>query len=313
MIKEISNHIKSVLTNFSEEDSLIFNNLLYNINKDYFTSIFPDNESKTIAFIDGGQAEIISTGNFSLSFIRVAAILFKGKEKINTSKNEFYLFTTSVWQENEIWFESKIFSLQEKVIDEKDLFISSNDTSLKNGLERASISKIADMARRFAELSLAKQMQADFILLDGTLEKTFNHEERYLSQLPLNASSLAKTSSLFTTQGNSPITLLNKMGFHGCWQYLVDRNAFFVKLHPKARHVFRLEGNKDILPYLLEQSTDALFLGYPYGLILADALARVSNQEKNSLQMKFLLREDNKEIMNYLQTLNAHEILDNLG
>src|SRR3989338_9916639 len=127
MISEISHHIKSVLNNFSDEDSLIFNNQLYKINKENFSSILPSKEAQTIAFIDGGQAEIISAGNFSLSFIRVAAIVFKGKEKIKTYNNEFYLFTKSIWQNNEIWFESKIFPLQKKIIDEKDLCISSND------------------------------------------------------------------------------------------------------------------------------------------------------------------------------------------
>ena len=109
------------------------------------------------------------------------------------------------------------------------------------------------------------------------------------------------------------MVLLNKMGGQGCWTYHMENKTYFVKLHEKAKHVFRFEGNPEILPHLMNNSRDALFLGYPYGLILADQLARVSNEEKNSLRMNFLLRKENKEIMGYLNATNAHEILDRMG
>ena len=177
-------------------------------------------------------------------------------------------------------------------------------------MERAPITKVANIARRFAELKLATQIKSDFIILDGTLEKTFNQEEKYLTLLPFNVSVLAKTSSLFTTLGNSPVVLLNKIGPQGCWCYFVNDTTAFVKLHSQARHVFRFEGNKEILPLLLENSSDALFLGYPYGLIFADKVARVSDEEKQALRMKFLLCKENREIVDYLQATNAHSILD---
>ena len=63
----------------------------------------------------------------------------------------------------------------------------------------------------------------------------------------------------------------------------------------------------------MENSQDALFLGYPYGLIVADKFARVSHEEKKSLKMNFLLKADNREIAEYLSTTDAHDILDNLG
>ena len=42
-------------------------------------------------------------------------------------------------------------------------------------------------------------------------------------------------------------------------------------------------------------------------------MARVSNAEQNALKMNLLLRDENKEIVEYLNTMNAHDILDNLG
>ncbi|MEK6938422.1 MAG: hypothetical protein AABX04_05235 [Nanoarchaeota archaeon] len=316
MLSLISAEIKQILSSFPSEDQIIFNNKLLKVDSNNFASIVPSNSSKTIAFIDGGQAEILSAGNFCLSFIRVFAQVFQRDTKINTEKREFYLFTKAKWVKEEIFYESKIFPvLGHKLIHESDLLLSSNEATVKTGIERASISKISNIARRFAELSLAAELQykVDFVVLDGTLERTFTNEEKYLSKLNPNVSALAKTSSLFTVQGNSPVVLLNKLSPSGCWKYFLEGNSYFVKLNEKAKHVFRFEGNAEVLPLLLSNSTDTLFLGYPYGLILADKMARVSNEEKNSLKMNFLLKAENKEIAKYLSSSNAHDILDNLG
>lgn len=307
MIQEISQEIKKILSDYTTEDALILNNKTYPIQENNFLLIPAINQK--ITFIDGGNAEILASGNFCLSFIRIAAVTFPEK---NIDKHEFYLFTKAEWKNNDLYYSSKIFSLAEKLIDETDLYISSNDNSIKTGNERAPVIKIASMARRFAELKLASKYQ-NHLLLDGSLEPTYKNEEKYLSLLAKTAGALAKSSSLFTTSGNSPVVLLNKIGPENCWRYHVNEKTNFVKLHPQAKHVFRFEGNEEILPSLIDNSNDALFLGYPYGLILVDRIARVSNQEKKSLMMKFLLNKENKEISEYLRTADAHSILDNLG
>lgn len=313
MLTQISQEIKQLLTSFPEEDEILFNNKRIKINKNNFQPLPSKTSNQTLAFIDGGQAEILSAGNFCLSFIRVFALVFKNNKKIDSCKNEFYLLTYAQEKDDSLFYCSKIFPLKEKLFPEEDLLFDSYDPTLKIGLERAPLSKIANIARRFAELSFASKLQADFIILDGTLQPTFKNEEKYLKKLPSNVSALAKTSSLFTASGNNPNLFLNRFSPLSCWSYHLENQAYFVKLHPLAKHVFRFEGNPQILPYLLENSQDPLFLGYPYGLILADKFARVSNQEKNSLQTQFLLKSENKEILNYLTATNAHEILDSLG
>ncbi|MBU0470676.1 MAG: hypothetical protein KKA62_00550 [Nanoarchaeota archaeon] len=314
MIDEISLHLRRVLNNFNSEDSLIYNNRIITISKNNFSplpSIYsPEWNNKSVAFIDGGQAEIISAGNFCLSFIRVGALIFQGNKKIKDHKQEFYLLTTGKYYNQDLFYESKIFG--DKMIEEADLLISSTDSSIKSGLERAPVSKVANMARRFAELSLAEEIDADFVVLDGILEPTFKNEEKYLLGSD-KICSIAKSSSLFTVSGNSPVVLLNKLGPQDCWSYLIDNDSHFVKLNERGKHVFRFMGDKAVLPFLKENSQDALFLGYPYGLIAVDRFVRVSNEEKNSLRIKFLLREENKEITEYLNTSNAHDLLDNLG
>src|SRR3989344_4755725 len=112
--------------------------------------------------------------------------------------------------------------------------------------------------------------------------------------------------------GNSPAILLQKWVLAEPWVYPVTKITSFVKLHQRSRHVFRFEGNREVLPFLLPHAADALFLGYPYGLVFADAMARVSNQEQKSLFLRLVLNAENKEIRDYLSTQDAHAILDNL-
>ena len=127
-----------------------------------------------------------------------------------------------------------------------------------------------------------------------------------------NVYSDSNTCTLLTASGNNPAILLSKISPSGCWSYKITENIFFTKLHDRSKHVFRFEGDKNFLPYLIGQSKDAVFLGYPYGLILADKLARVSNQERKSLMMRLLLDKENKDLVDHLSAINAHDILDNL-
>ena len=308
MLKEISRYLKDQLT-YSTEDRIIFNNHLFGINKDNFSPIYSSSEKKTLAFVDGGQTEIFYSGNLCLSLIRIAGIVFNGLKKAKI-KEEFYLLTKAKYHNDDIFYESKIFP-ENKLIDEQDLFISSNDQSIRHGQERAPLSQVTSMARRLAELSLAGKVEADIIVLDGALEAKYDSEQKYLAGNE-KVCSLSKTCTLFTASGNNPAVLLNRISPSGCWSYNVAEKAYFVKLNERSKHVFRFEGYKEILPYLIEHSKDAVFLGYPYGLILADQLARVSNQEKKSMIMRLLSDKDNQELMDYLSAPNAHDILDKI-
>jgi hypothetical protein len=312
----LSAELRKLLSSFPKEDKIIFNGKQIQIDPSNFISLLAANSSAKIAFVDGGQAEILSAGNFCLSFIRVFAQVFDGEKKTEFFKREFYLLTSASWKNDDLYYSSKIFPiLEETLISEEDLLLSSNDASLKSGIERAAPSKITNLARRFSELALAAELQSkcDYVVLDGTLDKTYTHEEKYLKLLSSNVCSLAKSSSLFTVSGNSPVVLLSKLGPFSCWRYFLENQTYFVKLHERAKHVFRFEGNPDVLPHLIHNSHDALFLGYPYGLILADQFARVSNEERSSLRMNLLLKAENKDVLKYLSSSDAHAILDNLG
>lgn len=312
MLNKISLALREKIKSFAREDSILFNGQIHKIDPTSFASIPSKKENQSITFIDGGQADILTTGNFCLSLIRIVGITMQNGKKTKFEKNEFYTLSTASYHHDELWYETKIYPLEgEQLIEEKDLVISSTDGSICSGRERAPLERISGLIRRLAELSLAAKCKSQNIILDGTLQPTYPHEEKYLSRLPENCCGLAKTSSLFTIQGNNPLILFQKISPAGCWSYHLWDKTYFIKLHPKAKHVFRFEGNIKLLPDLVENSTDPLFLGYPYGLILADRLARISNVEKETLRTKFLLR--NPELLEYFHAQDAHDILDNMG
>ena len=193
------------------------------------------------------------------------------------------------------------------------------------------------------ELEIAKDVISeldnnDIILLDGDLKASITNEIDYLDELckkgigkNIIICALAKTSELFTEKGNALIPILNEISPGKEWYYypLVEINnknhrvdMYIVKLNKSSKHIFKFEifngikyNRDEILSLLKNNSRDAVFLGYPYGLIEADKFARVSNKERDYLKTIFLtkLGRDNEKIAQYLNTVNTHNILDSMG
>ena len=95
--------------------------------------------------------------------------------------------------------------------------------------------------------------------------------------------------------------------------------VFIVKLNKSGKYCFQFETNKkekiaETLEQLAKNCSDAVFPGYPYGLILADKFARVSNKEKEYLLTIFQAKAGKTwgKIKQYLNTKNAHSVLDNI-
>lgn len=314
-----------VYTEVQEEDSIILNGQKFPIQKNSLKEIkIKDAESnKTVAFIDGGQAELLKAPSFSLQFIRMYTSIWKGKTKTGQKKHEFYLLLAAQGG-TDITYKAEIFSKENKrMLDEDDLVMHSMDATIRNGSERADISRVGSVARRFAELAAAAEAatEADHVVLDGNLEQTFTKEENCLSKLPSNCCALAKTANIFTKKGRTATAVLNNIGPETAWQYpitVIDRRRIsLVKLYPKTDYVFRFEtfGNEDILPILASHSNDPVFLGYPYPLIWTDKCARISNQETAVLRTQFMVKlgKNITKVRKYLNAANAHEVLDNIG
>jgi len=196
---------------------------------------------------------------------------------------------------------------------------------------------IPEVARRFAELDLATKMideltKGDVIVLDGLISPHYTGEGILVEQLLTKAKQksvsvigFAKTTRLMTESGSSAMDALAQCSPGGCWRYSHNQgkkiNTHFVRLHDSSKHVFRIEvpgfceeNIDNILSNLKAISKDPIFLGYPYGLIAVDRLARVSNREKQYLKiaLQSVAGKDYHEMAQSMKAIDAHQILDNV-
>jgi hypothetical protein len=307
--------------------------IVYPLTKEGFTPISDKENNRRIAFIDGGNQEILGAPNFSIQINRVYYNIFKGRDRILDcslpSKIEFFSVTHSSFRNNDIFYDTLLFPIKEEfgklLPDERDLSFSSADRTVTVGTMRADISRVASIARRFAEWAYAYHVvknelnRGDFIVLDGSLQTAFKNESNYSSilyeaagQKGVIVTGLSKTSHLFTTTGLSLLGAVRKLadvhGIQGKWYYKVaeatssDHNAviFVTKLNERAEYVFRyeiyrkqfLEMNEndvnEVFAQLAKNSQDMCFPGYPYGLIDADRFARVREGEVQNFQVLLL-------------------------
>lgn len=304
-----------------------------------FHKIEPLDSGKRIAFVDGGNAEIIGSANFSLNLIRASYAVYQNNRKLAAKKSDGLAFVQAANKNNEIHYNASFFKMKDSV-ELGGISFSSFDSTLMLGANRVEIGSVANAIRRFAELKLAKTLAdsrlADIIVLDGNLQCTLTGEDRYMNELyeSLNESNavlaaISKTSSVFTESGNLLSVVLGSISPFNSWFYhpIAEINnpshraeMIFAKFHDKSRHVFRLEiydkqksSAEETIGILASNCADAVFMGYPYGLVEADRIARVSNREKESLRTMILAKLKNRNIEKYMSSVNAHEILDRIS
>jgi len=317
IIKGILKNIKTV-----EQDAILFetdNNTSIPINKDNFQKLPENKSSKKICFIDGGNLEIIKSPSLSLFFNRIYYTIYQNNKRIQNKTFEFYTLITTLNKEDRIFYRTEYF-FTKNAISIKNYEFDSFDNTLTMGNTRASISIIGNVIRRFVELSIANEISdVDFIILDGSLETKYTYENEIMKKISKNVCGLSKTTTLLTKNGNSVNAYLTKLTNMKKWCYNVNLRLYFIKLHEKSKHIFRFEtfdnDINEILSLLQENSRDPIFLGYPYGLIEADKFARVSKKEKGILQLQLMtrLKKNFGDLEPFLTSLNAHEILDNIG
>ena len=267
-------------------------------------------DKQTMIFIDGGNAEILKTPDYSVQFLRFAAVGFQEEtkkigatKKVFQKKKEGYLLVSTKKMENNIYYVTKAYG---DLTNFPELILSAKELPQKNGINTTKLSAVGDLFRslyeiKFAEMQLQLQTQHNAIIVfDRALLPENGFEEEAFTDLLQHAKNknaivcgLNKTTTLLCNTGESIITHLESFQQRGSWLY---QNVFatydikhsaitsFVKLHAKAKHIFRFEiaaQNKDQLQEVVEKiaavSNDAAFIGYPYGLIVADQVARVSN------------------------------------
>lgn len=273
-----------------------------------FREIAP--EAGEIAFVDGGSSEIISAVNFSLNFFRVYSCVYRNNKLVSSKKKEFFGLITAVINGDKVFYETKIFG--------NELAIPVMTHPVEG--VRDGLSKTADIIRRVSEIEMAKEVDAEYVVLDGNLKADNDFVKEKLNGKKLYA--VSKTNELLTDSGNSLVVELLKMSPFRQWLYfpVVELEAYEIviaKLHPLSKYVFKIETPKNddlkVVSALAHNSADPVFLGYPYGLVQADKFARVSNEEKEYFKVKLMTYAKNAEqITQYLNTINAHDILDSV-
>lgn len=288
--------------------------------------------SAEIAFVDGGNSLIIQTPTAELHKIRAAAVVMKGEKMARLNQKEGLLLVKAKVDDGKITYEA---SFLEPSLGGKETMKLPEVANSEKPLGKA-----AEICRKLCELSIAKEAlgelsgDAKFVVLDGTLE-TFGEQERTeLRSLEETAAannvllgSVAKTCSLLADNGDSLISAAGKIsngkeGFIVVAEGRSERHRASIavaRLNKWAQHTFRVEvaNNSSLLQLaeaLVQQSNDLAFPGYPYGLVMADRMARVGNSETELLQAKTRATAtgEMKAMLQSQKAMNAHSILDRI-
>lgn len=227
-------------------------------------------------FVDGGNAAILEAPHFSLQKLRAVAVHYPDKAIIKREATVLLVRSPEGWT------------------------VHREDTTTNLVVEEE-LQEAVSVVRRELEHAVAHEClekRNGIVVLDGDLA-------------PPSCLALQKSVTTLTTRGFPLSAVLSAAG---PWSARLG-NVYAVKLDKRARHVF-LVHNADApqLSTLAHYSNDAVFPGYPGGLVLADRLARVSNEERESLRIhaKAMLRELRERVANAEAATDSHTILDSL-
>jgi hypothetical protein len=294
-----------------------------------------DDATLAVAFVDGGQCEIFRSPAAELHRIRTAVVIISGNKMVSARQKEgFALATSKVENEKQrhiVEFFDSNLDCNLKIELDKQEHNAENDTGL---------SKAAGTARRLSEIAAAKwalhelpMIQDKILVLDGTLE-TFSDKEldELNSLIDLAAekktiiAALAKTCTLLTDSGEPLISaaaristgkgyLLAAVGTSQHHESVVG----IAKLNDSSKHLFRVESATEsqlmkALSCLTSQSNDLTFPGYPYGLIMVDRFARISNADMDLTKQQIMATAGPKlrALMKQGMAMDAHSILDRM-
>jgi hypothetical protein len=237
-----------------------------------------DSERK-LAFIDGGNQELVGAPNFSVQLNRAYFNIFD-KRRISQpvelpSRIEFLSSTIAKFKDGKILYDTSLFPMggvsPSYLPNHTDLSFDSADRRLMIGNSRADIGRVASIARRFAEWRFAqtiveKELDAgDVLVMDGTLRTAFANESKYAKAAYQAAymreviySGLSKTSRLFTTTGLSLLGAVRRLALdnvpHPIWYYFPvaeslspehEAAIFLLKLSGMSKRIFRYEINAE--------------------------------------------------------------------
>lgn len=284
-----------------------------------------DKNEKTISeeawFVDGGLALGYFTNTLLISKIRVAGVEYSSNKKIriNTKINEFHALAYKEEQKINL-----IIEPDNELINSKNLNIK---TETENG---NSIIEFINQTRREAELKMLINISNDeknkekLFVIDGPLIRESDDLELKKSILSTKHSLLGiiKSTEDSTDKGRpASYALSRQINIKEPWYCVVEEDEIisgYAKLGKHSKFVVKFQATKKTnieqsLLIIYKLSQDPVFPGYPYGLIEADELARISNTEKEELSSTILRESKQSKEMEEAQEMSKpHELLDNI-
>jgi hypothetical protein len=243
--------------------------------KDRFRKITATHSERKLAFVDGGNLELLGAPNFSVQLNRIHASVWKNNKRYTELKLpelEFFsaIFST-IRDDGKMVYETLIVPcnpVHKSLLPESsDLSFSPFEDSVRMGTQMAGVSSIGSIARNFAEWKFAAHVTGfldrnDVLVMDGSLQTNFKNEQEYFRTLEETTqnhdvilSSISKTSSLFTDSGLSLLGAISQFAknakVEGEWCHPVfDSNkhhlfCLIVKLQAFSEWVFRMDFQRD--------------------------------------------------------------------
>ncbi|MBR9692757.1 DNA double-strand break repair nuclease NurA [Candidatus Woesearchaeota archaeon] len=269
-------------------------------------------------FVDGGNACVFDSPAARVEFIRVYGVIYDGKERKDTKKEEGNVLIRNDGKGNVIVKAYPPLELE--------LSIPENHPELSFGKERVSLGTVANIVRFILECRFLKELgkNCDLLVRDGPLVPNNEYEKKDLKELldTKLVAGLCKTNTLLTKTGTSASASFFEQGPKEPWitPFKKENDIYIsiVKLNERSEYAFRLdtvEQSEKIAAALAVTAGDAAFPGYPYPLIEADRLGRVSNRELEALKTRFMAEagEDWVRLKRLATGSDAHSVLDRLS
>lgn len=316
---------QDLCTSLNPGDWLIHTQGKTPLRKDRFIP-FPWGETPgSLCFIDGGNAPIWETPSQSAHIVRVAAVFFNHTKRIESKQHTFCALARN--SADSITIKSYGTSLDE-------LRFSIKDPDLCQGSKPATLAVCLELCRNIAEIgfsmeNIPKLPEHGILIIEGDLSpshplisKKMSHLLSISQEKNVRIVGISKTTTAGTDTGISATYALHHLQPPGMWAYPLDSKdgiyRLFAKLHPASRHAFLISSPTPLhdsnLSCLSKASTDPSFLGYPYGLIVADQLARISATEQETWRLMLTTKAMARDptLLHALSGSDAHDILDRM-
>lgn len=301
----------------------------YSLNKTAWMNLEMAASKTVTAVVDGGNAEIFKTPKAALHRVRTANVFLQSNRIISARQREGYVMAkASVTQTGNIECEANVID-------------SNLDFTPLPTLRSQDPCTLAEMSRRMLEIAASKAAVKELsshscgklLVIDGTLETKTELEREEMEELKkiaaeacVTIAAVAKTCSLLTNKGNALIPAVGRLsakaGYIAVGEGTEENHRAVIaiaRLNEASQYLFRIEAeNEDLLKTVVQelagQSNDLAFPGYPYGLVMADRLARVSNEEAEVIKAKLLATagKEIRELIEQSKALDAHGILDRI-